>query len=146
MRNANFMGELLLYWPSKIFLPFRQWMPMGERFRGFKRIWVLCFGFVLKHFSYHALASMLIALCGCLIHYINPRKRDCHQLPKWGRLKVHGAPCVVLVINDNPYGLMFALRYFCRFVHRHHFGSMCWIQEEDHRRNQGVCPICFRWR
>ena len=21
------------------------------------------------------------------------------------------APCVVLVINDNPYGLMFALRY-----------------------------------
>ena len=55
-------------------------------------------------------------------------------------------PCVVLVINDNPYGLMFALRYSCRFVYRHHFGSMCWIQEEDHRRNQGVCPICFRWR
>ena len=24
------------------------------------------------------------------------------------------APCVVLVINDNPYGLMFALRYSCR--------------------------------
>ena len=24
------------------------------------------------------------------------------------------APCVVLVINDNPYGLMFALRYTCR--------------------------------
>ena len=29
-------------------------------------------------------------------------------------------PCVVLVINDNPYGLMFALRYPCRFVHCHH--------------------------
>ena len=25
------------------------------------------------------------------------------------------APCVVLVINDNPYGLMFALRYTCRY-------------------------------
>ena len=24
------------------------------------------------------------------------------------------APCVVLVINDNPYGLMFALRYLYR--------------------------------
>jgi hypothetical protein len=23
-------------------------------------------------------------------------------------------PCVVLVINDNPYGLMFALSYICR--------------------------------
>jgi hypothetical protein len=35
---------------------------------------------------------LLFVLHGCLIHYINPRKRDCHQLPKWGRLKVHGAP------------------------------------------------------
>jgi hypothetical protein len=24
------------------------------------------------------------------------------------------APCVVLVINDNPYGLMVALSYMCR--------------------------------
>ena len=38
------------------------------------------------------------------------------------------APCVVLVINDNPYGLMFALRYSCRFFHWHHLNSMCWIQ------------------
>ena len=48
------------------------------------------------------------------IPYINPLKRDCHQLPKWGRLKVHGSPCVVLVINDNLYGLMFSLSYTCR--------------------------------
>ena len=42
MRNAHFMGELLLYWPSKKkFLPFRQSMPMGERFRGFKGTWFL---------------------------------------------------------------------------------------------------------
>jgi hypothetical protein len=42
MRNAHIMGELLLYWPSKFFLPFRQSMPMGEKFRGFKG-----FGFML---------------------------------------------------------------------------------------------------
>jgi hypothetical protein len=29
-------------------------------------------------------------------------------------LKGHVPPCVVLVINDNPYGLMFALSYICR--------------------------------
>ena len=29
-------------------------------------------------------------------------------------LKEHVPPCVVLVINDNPYGLMFALSYICR--------------------------------
>jgi hypothetical protein len=27
---------------------------------------------------------------------------------------VHLPPCVVLVINDNPYGLMIALSYICR--------------------------------
>ena len=43
LRNAHFMEELILYWPSKFFLPFRQSMPMGEKFRGFKGIWVLCF-------------------------------------------------------------------------------------------------------
>jgi hypothetical protein len=30
------------------------------------------------------------------------------------RLKEHMPPCVVLVINDNPYGLMFALSYIYR--------------------------------
>ena len=35
---------------------------------------------------------------------------DCHQLPKWGRLKEHALPpCLVLVIDDNPYGLMVCL-------------------------------------
>jgi hypothetical protein len=28
--------------------------------------------------------------------------------------RTYGAPCVVLVINDNPYGLMVALSYMCR--------------------------------
>ena len=44
MRNAHIMGELLLYWPSKFFLPFRQSMPMGERSRGFKE-----YEFVVLH-------------------------------------------------------------------------------------------------
>jgi hypothetical protein len=30
------------------------------------------------------------------------------------QVKGHVPPCVVLVINDNPYGLMFALSYICR--------------------------------
>jgi hypothetical protein len=30
------------------------------------------------------------------------------------KVKVHVPPCVILVINDNPYGLMFALSYICR--------------------------------
>ena len=64
--------------------------------------------------------SHMHILWGSLLYVVNrlflnslykPSQRDCHQLPKWGRLKVHGAPCVVLVINDNPYGLMFALSY-----------------------------------
>ena len=55
------------------------------------------------------------------------------RLP-WYTALSHGSwkcmmpPCVVLVINDNTYGLMFSFRYFCRFVHRHHLNSMCWIQ------------------
>ena len=38
------------------------------------------------------------------------------------------APCVVLVINDNPCGLMFVLSYSCRFVHWHRLNSLSCIQ------------------
>ena len=37
-------------------------------------------------------------------------------------------PCVVLVINDNPYGLMCILRYPYRLVHRQCMNSICWVQ------------------
>ena len=40
------------------------------------------------------------------------------------------APCVVLVINDNPYGLMFALRYPYRSCHKKWLEFMCWTQED----------------
>jgi hypothetical protein len=33
-----------------------------------------------------------------------------------------------LVINDNPYRLIFALGNSYRFVHWHHLNTMCWIQ------------------
>jgi hypothetical protein len=50
------LEEFSLCWPSKLFFcPFWQWMPMGEKFRGFKGNWVLYFGFVLKHLPLHAL-------------------------------------------------------------------------------------------
>ena len=39
------------------------------------------------------------------------------------------APCVVLVINDNPYGLMFALRYSYRSCPQERLEFMCWTLE-----------------
>jgi hypothetical protein len=42
------------------------------------------------------------------ISYINPLKEIVINY-KMGRLKVHLLSCVVLVINDNPYGLIFSL-------------------------------------
>jgi hypothetical protein len=46
--HAHLEEELSLFWPSKPFRPFWQWMPMGEKFRGFEGNWVSCFGFVLS--------------------------------------------------------------------------------------------------
>ena len=37
-------------------------------------------------------------------------------------------PCLVLVIDDNLYGLMVALSYIEGFVHRHFLKSICWFQ------------------
>ena len=78
------------------------------------RIFGFMLWFFLKHLSLMLMHPCLFLCMVAQIHYINPRKRDCHKLPKWGRLKEHGSPCVVLVINDNPYGLMVALSYTCR--------------------------------
>ena len=63
--------------------------------------------------SINAFVAFYVSITGFMLYipHIYPLKWDCHQLPKWGRLKVHGAPCVVLVIDDNLYGLMFALSY-----------------------------------
>ena len=37
-------------------------------------------------------------------------------------------PCVVLVIDDNPYGLMVALSYTLGFVHMHCLKTIRWFQ------------------
>jgi hypothetical protein len=47
------------------------------------------------------------------IRYQFPLKKGMEYFPR-KRMKGHVPPCVVLVINDNPYGLMFALSYICR--------------------------------
>ena len=60
MRNTHTMGELFLYWPSTFFLPFRQSMPMGEKFRGFKGIW--CYALV-SFLSICLSCSCILALC-----------------------------------------------------------------------------------
>ena len=40
------------------------------------------------------------------------------------------APSVVLVINDNPCGLIFALRYSCRSCPSENIEFMCWALED----------------
>ena len=67
----------------------------------------------------------------CIIPYINSLESDCHQLPKWGRLIEHVVPpCLVLVIDDNLYGLMVALSIFEGFVRRLFLEYMRWFQGE----------------
>ena len=60
MRNVHIMGELFLYWPSKFFIPFRQSMPMGEKFRGFKGCW---FYALVLFLSICLSCSCILALC-----------------------------------------------------------------------------------
>ena len=43
-------------------------------------------------------------------------------------LKGHAPSCMVLVIDDNLYGLMVCLSYTLRFVHRHCLKNICWLQ------------------
>ena len=50
----------------------------------------------------------------CFIHYINPLKKGLSSITKMGETESAWLPpCVVLVINDNLYGLMCALSYIC---------------------------------
>jgi hypothetical protein len=68
----------------------------------------------MSHFPLEALIPSSSQIDRCDLKSPKPSQRDCHQLPKWGILKEHVPPCVFLVINDNPYGLMFTLSYICR--------------------------------
>ena len=55
------------------------------------------------------------------------RSKGLSSITKMGEIeRVCVAPSVVLVINDNPYGLMFALRYSCRSCPYEILEFMCW--------------------
>ena len=48
--------------------------------------------------------------------------------PQWAGESAWLPPCMVLVINDNLYGLMFVLSYICRCVQLSCLISICWSQ------------------
>ena len=50
-------------------------------------------------------------------------------------------PCMVLVINDNLYGLMCKLSFTCRLVHWHHLGHVLVSRLEDEEMSKGFVPI-----
>ena len=85
MRIAHIMEKLSLYGPSKIFpLILAMDANGGEVLEGLRERGRSCCA--LSLFLKHSPS------CICILPYINPLKWDCHQLPKWGRLKEHGAP------------------------------------------------------
>ena len=84
-----------------VFLPFRQWMPMGEKSWGFKGIWSYASCFVLKHLPF-----MLCIMLLCIVEYIEeiPLGFDC-QYMQWNsssltRAYIMGefALCIQLVL------------------------------------------------
>ena len=55
----------------------------------------------------------LFVLQGCVIHYINPLKKGLSSITKMGEIESAWLiPCMVLVINDNLYGLMFCIKLY----------------------------------
>ena len=59
MRNAQIKEERILYWPSG-FLPFWHLMPMGEKFRGFRRSGMVLIIHAYLHFFCLLVAWMCI--------------------------------------------------------------------------------------
>ena len=130
----------MLHWLSKFFRPLVgnrcQW---GRSLEGL--VWGgSYFGFVLK---YSPSCSCIFALHDLLNSLYKPSWCDCHQLPKWGRLKVHVPSCLVLVINDNLYGLMVCLSCTLRFLHRQFLKIICWLQ--GWKEKIMWWPRCYSW-
>ena len=59
-----------------------------------------------------------------------PQQKDVLQV------KVHVPSCVVLVINDNHYGLMFALSYSQGYVHRQCLSHMVALRLNEEEENE----------
>ena len=93
-------------------------------------IWASVF-VLLDHIKYNLLYSTYSRISCILvsnIHYINPLIVVVINYQNGGDCKGTLPLCVVLVINDNPYGLMFSLSLYEGIFHRYYLFSMCWIQ------------------
>ena len=86
---------------------------------------------LLDHIKYNLLYTTYSRISCVLvsnIHYINPLIVIVINYQNGGDCKGILPLCVVLVINDNPYGLMFSLSLYEGIFHRYYLYSMCWIQ------------------
>jgi hypothetical protein len=93
-------------------------------------IWASSF-VLLDHIKYNLLYTTYSRISCVLvtnIHYINPLIVVVINYQNGGDCKGTLPLCVVLVINDNPYGLMFSLSLYEGIFHRYYLFSMCWIQ------------------
>ena len=93
---------------------------------------------LLLHLPCMLLHPCSFVLQGCSIRYINPLKKGLSSITKMGEIESAWLiPCMVLGINDNLYGLIFALRSMCRLsfslcqdhlLIKAKLVSMCWSQ------------------
>ena len=79
---------------------------MSQRWRSLEGLREFGF-YAFVAFAFNVLASLLVCLAR-----INPLKKGLSSITKMGEIESAWLPpCVVLVINDNIYGLMFVLSY-----------------------------------
>ena len=86
------MEELILYWPSKIFLPISAIDANGgEVLEGLREL-ALCFSLVLKHLP-------LILMHPCLARLLNslykPSQKGLSSITKMGEIEEHGCSHVL---------------------------------------------------
>ena len=84
-------------------------------------IWASSF-VLLDHIKYNLLYttySRISCVLASNIHYINPLVEIVINYQNGGDCKGKMPLCVVLVINDNPYGLMFSLSLYEGIFHRY---------------------------
>ena len=82
---------------------------------------------LLLHLPLMHLHPCLFVLQGCFILYINPLKKGLSSITKMGEIEsAWSIPCMVLVINDNLYGLIFELSFLCVGCPLACVKIMCW--------------------
>ena len=100
---------------------------------------------LLLHLPLMRLPPCLFVLQGCFNSLYKPSYKGLSSITKMGEIESAWLPpCVVLVINDNPYGLMFTLRYSYRSCPWENIGVHVldsWRWHDDQCSIQG-----FIWR